>query len=484
MRARDLVLVLLVVLELDQPLAGDRLRDRRARRPSRRRPAARPAGPAPSGPRRAPRRSSCARRRASPRGCARRSGRSPRPAPSPRPAAAARGGRSCRCRARGRPRSRRLLLDLGVEDVGAAAEVDDVEHADVLAQLLLADLQSLADLGNGHALAAAAGLDQDARRASRGGRSAPGGSPPRRGPLAVAPCGALDGAPPARRLPPSAALAPRRAAAPPRGSSRSALEPAAQLAASSGGPTSRALTPRPSTHETRLRGVGVARHEQHVAVLARPRFARPRARPDRGSRRSGRSAVRSARRCARRSGSAPRRLLAQLPVGAVRVGARVEVLRGGGSRARPWSHRRPCRGSARAGRRGSLRARASGPAGRTARPGTAGGRGRPCGASLVALHRVVVEDDRLVAEDRRLDLRQARRELVPARRGRDAERDGALLGRAQRAGTAPGDLLQREPQGLGVGEFAVEQVSAVCSAASSLSVNSIAGRWKFSGRSE
>ena len=33
----------------------------------------------------------------------------------------------------------------------------------------------------------------------------------------------------------------------------------------------------------------------------------------------------------------------------------------------------------------------------------------------------------------------------------------ALLGRAQRARAAPGDLLQRQPQRLGVGEFAVEQ---------------------------
>ncbi len=46
---------------------------------------------------------------------------------------------------------------------------------------------------------------------------------------------------------------------------------------------------------------------------------------------------------------------------------------------------------------------------------------------------------------------------MPAGRGRDAQRDRALLGRAQRAGAPPGDLLQRQPQRLGVGEFAVEQ---------------------------
>ena len=39
-----------------------------------------------------------------------------------------------------------LLLDLRIQHVGAAAEVDDVQHVHVLAQLLLAELQPLADL--------------------------------------------------------------------------------------------------------------------------------------------------------------------------------------------------------------------------------------------------------------------------------------------------------------------------------------------------
>ena len=78
-------------------------------------------------------------------------------------------------------------------------------------------------------------------------------------------------------------------------------------------------------------------------------------------------------------------------------------------------------------------------------------------AHLVALHRVVLEQDRLVAEDRRLDLRQARREIVPARRSRDTQRHRALLRRAQRARAPPRDLLQRQAQRLGVGEFAVQQ---------------------------
>ena len=90
----------------------------------------------------------------------RRAARSPRSARWPRSAAAAPGGRTCPSRAPGRPRSRRRL-DLGVEHVGAAAEVDDVEHADVLAQLLLGDLQPLADLARPARRAArAAGLDQ------------------------------------------------------------------------------------------------------------------------------------------------------------------------------------------------------------------------------------------------------------------------------------------------------------------------------------
>ena len=75
----------------------------------------------------------------------------------------------------------------------------------------------------------------------------------------------------------------------------------------------------------------------------------------------------------------------------------------------------------------------------------------------VAADRVVVEDDRLAPEDRRLDLRQPLGELAPARAGRDRQRDAALLGRVERRGLPPGQLLKREPQRLGVGELAVEQ---------------------------
>ena len=76
---------------------------------------------------------------------------------------------------------------------------------------------------------------------------------------------------------------------------------------------------------------------------------------------------------------------------------------------------------------------------------------------LVALDRVVAELDRLAARDRGLDLGQPLRQLAAARRGGDRDGDGAMLRRGERAGAAPGKLLQRQPQRLGIGEAAVEQ---------------------------
>ena len=181
-------------------------------------------------------------------------------------------------------------------------------------------------------------------------------------------------------------------------------------------------------------------------------------------------------------GHAP--LLAELPVGAVGVGARVEV-------------RRPAEVVLGLGRVGDLAAdaRQAEHADRLALVGVAEQvelaalEQQVVGvdaarAHLVALHRVVVEQDRLVAEDRRLDLRQARGEVVAAGGGRDAERDRALLGRPQRAGTPPGDLLQRQAQRLGVGEFAVEQAQRGLQRGELLVGERDRGRWKFSGRSE
>jgi hypothetical protein len=78
-------------------------------------------------------------------------------------------------------------------------------------------------------------------------------------------------------------------------------------------------------------------------------------------------------------------------------------------------------------------------------------------ALRVALHRVVAEGDGLAPGDRRVDLHEALGQVVAAGRGGDPERDRTLVGRAQRARPAPGDLLQREAQRLGVRELAVEQ---------------------------
>ena len=71
--------------------------------------------------------------------------------------------------------------------------------------------------------------------------------------------------------------------------------------------------------------------------------------------------------------------------------------------------------------------------------------------------REVLELDPLAAIDRGVDLGQPRAHLAAAGRRRDPEPDRLARVRAQRARPAPGDLLQREPQRLGVRELAVEQ---------------------------
>jgi hypothetical protein len=75
----------------------------------------------------------------------------------------------------------------------------------------------------------------------------------------------------------------------------------------------------------------------------------------------------------------------------------------------------------------------------------------------VAADRVVVEHDRLAAEDRGLDLRQPLRQLAASGPRRDRQRDAALLGRVEWRGFPPGQLLERQPQRLRVGELAVEE---------------------------
>ena len=58
-----------------------------------------------------------------------------------------------------------VALDFGVEDVGAAAEVDDVEQVDVLLQLLVGQLEPVAQVGDREPLA----LPWRTRSASRRG---------------------------------------------------------------------------------------------------------------------------------------------------------------------------------------------------------------------------------------------------------------------------------------------------------------------------
>ena len=56
-----------------------------------------------------------------------------------------------------------VAVHLRVEHVAAAAEVHDVEHVDVLAQLGVGELEVLPHGGDVHLLALARGVDQDAR---------------------------------------------------------------------------------------------------------------------------------------------------------------------------------------------------------------------------------------------------------------------------------------------------------------------------------
>ena len=69
-----------------------------------------------------------------------------------------------------------LALDLGVQHVAAAAEVDDVQHVEVLAQLLVGDLQALAHVGDPRPRRLAGAPDwirmpaSATRRAKRSGR--------------------------------------------------------------------------------------------------------------------------------------------------------------------------------------------------------------------------------------------------------------------------------------------------------------------------
>ena len=152
-----------------------------------------------------------------------------------------------------------VALDLGVEHVAAAAEVHDVQHVDVLAQLLLGDLEALAELAELELVRLAGGVDQDPGERDQP-REALG--PDRR---VVALVGVLlrDGLAAAARLA-------RRARACRCGARPRARAARRASAASSSGSRMRAWSPRPSTQEISWRDVGVLGLEDHAAV-GRPR---------------------------------------------------------------------------------------------------------------------------------------------------------------------------------------------------------------------
>ena len=214
---------------------------------------------------------------------------------------------------------------------------------------------------------------------------------------------------------------------------------------SSGGPSMRTCSPRLRRPRGHLARAGVERREQHAALGRRDLAVAAEVALDQPGDAVADPDLRLARG------------LAVLPLGAVGVGARVEA---GGPLEVVLGLRRV----------GDLAAhpREAEDAQRAALVAVAQQVELPAlveqvvgvdlaGPHLVALHRVVVEGDRLAAEDRRLDLGQALGQVVAAGAAGEAERQRAVRGRLQRRRAAPGDLLQREAQRLGVGELAVEQ---------------------------
>ena len=159
--------------------------------------------------------------------------------------------------------------------------------------------------------------------------------------------------------------------------------------------------------------------------------------------------------------------------------------RGAGSRARPWSSRRPCPGRARAGTRGSRRARASGRRGRTARPRTAAGTGSTLRSSVrpvcIVKYSNSIRLRRWIAVSTfasRLDSSAPPADAVIPRPIERWAGVSSGLGRPQAicwSASRSGSAYANSPS---------SRLSAVCSAASSESVNSIGGRWKAPRASE
>ena len=145
-----------------------------------------------------------------------------------------------------------VALDLGVQHVAAAAEVDDVQHVEVLAQLLVGDLEALAHLAPRRACARRGRPGSGCRRARPAGRSA---RADRR--VARAVVGSSAG-PPFTTGRPCGAAATGSATKSGSGSvwrSRIVARGArAASSTSSDGSSRRACSPSPSTHATSWRG--------------------------------------------------------------------------------------------------------------------------------------------------------------------------------------------------------------------------------------
>ena len=334
--------------------------------------------------------------------------------------------------------------DLRVEDVGAAAEVDDVEHVEVLAQLVERDVELAQHLIREQALVLACGPDQqpgqghEAREALRPDhglrapvRPAPSVAPPALGE------GPLHGFGDPELV--AMAVAEQRQALLGLGGQLGRVEQA------------RVLAPGQHPGDQLARG-GVLGLEDHPAA---PDAVLP----------AGFAQLPVAAEVALHQPRDPlaqehlRRPLdlAHLPVGALRVVAAVEVL----------GRAEVVLGLGGVGDLAPDPREAEDPD-LVALVGVADQIELPVpedevvGVDLavgdvVALERVVGELDRLAARDRGLDLRQALGELASAAGRGELDVDRRLGLGGERARAAPGDLLQRQPQRLGVGELAVEQ---------------------------
>ena len=352
---------------------------------------------------------------------------------------------------------RAVGMDLGVEHVRAGAEVDDVEHGDVLAQLLLGDLERAAQLGGVEQAPGAPGVDQDA-----GQRDQPGEALRADGGVGAVAVGVLAVARAVAAPRPGRATSPARWPWHPR---RPARRPAARPCGAPPAVPTRSRSS--STQLGRTDDAGVLTQAEHPGDQLARVGVRGDEEPVAGIvvLAGGADLAVAAEVALDLPGDAaadphlgdPDRL-SELPVDPVGVGPRVEVVGAlevvlglGGVAdlaADPREAEDPDRAAlVRAADDVELAPLVQQLVGVDA-----------AGADLVALHRVVVEHDRLAAEDGGLDLGQALGDVVAAGRAGDAERDRALLRGVERAWPPPGDLLEREPQRLGVGELAVEQL--------------------------